>query len=126
MQIAARLKTRSPAPVAGTRLDIAKPTAPTDVTIAAIIGKNIAFRPRDPHQLAHLTSSLLILVNQAGASMFAVTATAGVRVYSAGASVGCLAAGFGAPMRNLLSNSDNAPPHIITTAPNQMSSTIGL
>ena len=43
--------------------------------------------------------------------------------YSAGARAG-LAAGFGAPMRNLLSNSDNAPPNIITTAPNQMSSTM--
>jgi hypothetical protein len=126
MQIAAALKTRSPAALAETRLDITKPTAPTNVTIDAIIGKNIAFESDDSHQLAHLGSCLLILVNQAGAAMSAATATtAGARVYSAGASVG-LAAGFGTPMRNLLSNSDNVPPHIITTAPNQMSSTIGL
>ena len=126
MQIAAALKTRSPAALAETRLDITKPTAPTNVTIDAIIGKNIAFiNPVNSYQLAYLGSWLLVLVNQAGAAMSAATATAGARVYSAGASVG-LAAGFGAPMRNLLSNSDNAPPHIITTAPNQMSSTIGL
>ena len=43
MQIAAELKTGSPAALADTRLDIAKPTAPTNVIIAANIGKNIVF-----------------------------------------------------------------------------------
>ena len=45
--------------------------------------------------------------------------------YSA-ACIADFAAGFGAPTRNLRSDSDNAPPSIITTAPSQINMTIGL
>src|SRR6185312_16118433 len=44
-------------------------------------------------------------------------------------SAGCIAdfaAGFGAPTRRRRSDSESAPPSIITTAPNQVSSTSGL
>ena len=45
--------------------------------------------------------------------------------YSAGCSA-AFAAGFGAPTRRRRSDSDSAPPSIITTAPSQISSTSGL
>ena len=68
MQIAAALKTTSAAALAWTRLDITRPTPPANVTIAAIIGKNIAFI--DPVNFlsvsTHLRSYLLILVNKRG------------------------------------------------------------
>jgi len=47
------------------------------------------------------------------------------RPYSAGCNAD-FAAGFGAPMRKRRSDSDSAPPSIITTAPSQISSTNGL
>ncbi|MFZ1949262.1 MAG: hypothetical protein WBX05_14985 [Pseudolabrys sp.] len=54
MQIAAALKTASAAALAWTRLDITRPAPPANVTIAAIIGKNIAFiDPVNFYQLAH-------------------------------------------------------------------------
>src|SRR4249920_3881291 len=68
MQIAAALKTASAAALAWTRLDITRPTPPANVTIAAIIGKNIAFiDPVNFYKLAHTyRSNILILVNKRG------------------------------------------------------------
>ena len=78
------------------------------------------------HRSQALVLGQLAESGQSGAAAGrAATPAAGRENYSAGCAK-ILAAGFGAPIRNLRSDNDSAPPIAITIAPSQIISTSGL